>query len=86
MSRTIRATEPWCRRPQPLEMTYRGLGDPQPFVIENPRNCHVHGFDGANRDGRHPNTLRREKRTTGKTRRRARRMMEMDDEDSMGRD
>ena len=66
MSRTRRRTDAWCRHPQPLEMTYRGLGDPSPFMVENPRNCHVHGFDGANRDARHPNTKRREKRVTGK--------------------
>ena len=66
MSRTRRTIDPFLRKPQPMEMTWRGLGDPHPFMIEQPRHAGVNGYDGANRDGRHPNTKRREKRVEGK--------------------
>jgi hypothetical protein len=55
-----------------MERTWRGLGDLEPYFCEMPRRESAHGFDGANRDGRHPNTRRREKRVAGKRKHRLR--------------
>jgi hypothetical protein len=66
MSRTRRTVDWHARGPQPMERTWRGLGDLEPYFCEMPRRESAHGFDGANRDGRHPNTKRREKRVAGK--------------------
>ncbi|MBD9511585.1 hypothetical protein IB265_33045 [Ensifer sp. ENS10] len=68
MSRTRRTVLWFAGKPQPMERTWRGLGDTEPFFCEMPRRESAHGFDGANRDGRHPNTKRREKRANRRPR------------------
>lgn len=71
MSRTCRFVHWRFKHPFLMELTHAGLGDPESFWNTSKRNHNVNGYDGALRDARHVNTLKREQRTKRRRRRQA---------------
>lgn len=66
MARTRRSIWKEYIKIDPRELTWRGLGDTEPSIQDNPRHAHVHGYDGGGGTGAHKHSRKAQKRNIKK--------------------